>query len=216
MNRLLASAMVLFVCGCAEDSHRAEHRPNFPPDTLPGVYAGTFPCTNCDGIATRLWLLPEHAFFLRQRYLDETEGDFVAHSLGRWHWDEVERTLVLVAPGPTRALSRPDQNRLKLVTRGEAPHELARETDAAGFTDTVRIQGLLDVSGGRASFTECLSMVRAEVEALAAHAKLMRQSRRIGTPARVEIDGRFNWHGDDVAPTLIVEEVVAYQPHRSC
>lgn len=216
MTRLLAGTLVLFLCGCSEDSHRAEHRPDIPPDTLPGVYAGTFPCANCDGIATTLWLRPDHAFFLRQRYLDESEGDFTVHSLGRWRWDEVEHTLRLAAPGPARVLSRPDHHRLRLVTRSEILHTLTREPDAAEFTDRIRIQGQLEVSDDRISFTECLSGVTAEVEEQQAHRKLVRQSRRFGTPGRVELDARFNWHEGELAPTLIADEVIAYQPYQPC
>jgi len=217
ISRFLAGALVLLCGGCSEDLHQAEHRPNLPPASLPGVYSGIFPCTNCEGIATMLWLRPDHAFFMRSSYLDENQNPSLeVHGLGRWHWDTEQHALVLVAPGPERLFARPDPDRLRLVTRSEMEHTLLRDPAAPDFVDEIRIQGQLAIDGRTIRLTECLTAVTAEIEHEQAYSRLVRQARRFGTPAMLELEGRFNWDGDESPPSLVVTGVMSYKPGEHC
>src|SRR3954468_10196847 len=107
---ILVSAVLL---GC----HRGG--PNGPPavtpvpDDLAGVYAASFPCSNCKEIAATLWLRPDQLFFLRQSYVGDASGaDDASYAFGHWTWDEHTAEIVLQGRAPDRRLKHVDSDRL--------------------------------------------------------------------------------------------------------
>ena len=72
-----ATAMLLLLAalqgGCGRDSGEKTEPRTPMPSGLAGVYAGELPCSNCAKIEATLWLRPDGRFFLRQRFVDDTD-----------------------------------------------------------------------------------------------------------------------------------------------
>jgi hypothetical protein len=60
----------LAAAGCSRDDGDEVPASTPMPGSLPGVYVGEFPCSNCAAIAATLWLRPDNGFFLRQEFVD--------------------------------------------------------------------------------------------------------------------------------------------------
>jgi hypothetical protein len=160
---LVAAALV---AGCGAGGGDTRVQLTQMPEGLAGVYAGEFPCLNCEAIAATLWLRTDERFFLKQTYRGGAPGasgdaveisDTSAYAMGRWLWDEQAALIVLDSPGPQRRLSRLDEQRLQLQPSSKVEHLLTRDPAAPPFTDRVRIDGESAIVDGNGVFKECLS-----------------------------------------------------------
>lgn len=195
------------------------------PPTLPGVYAGRLPCSNCAAIEAVLWLRPDGGFVLRQQFVDDAAApnakDAPTYGLGRWYWDEQAADVVLDGRGPDRRLTTLDADRLRLLVATPGEHVLARDPFATPFTDRVMLEGESTVSDKGALFRECLTGIEWPIADAGAYRELRRQHRRLnprGHVALTSIDAHLAQTGDAAAPTeaLVVDRVVALKPGTGC
>ena len=217
MKRLLILAAVLHIGGCSSDSVSPADSHD---SSLPAVYSGTFPCSNCSGIQTTLWLRPDKRFFFRQRYLDDRdrEGE-ISYNLGRWSWDARGNVLELRGAGPTRSFTHPDRGTLIMRTASDLEHRLSREQTTLNFTPTIRMSGMMKMSGDGATFTECLTGFVAPVSKGGDFARFRHQYRSAvgrSEPTYVELEGRFSWSGDGTLKSLTIERFVTVKDNGAC
>jgi copper homeostasis protein (lipoprotein) len=217
MKRLLILAVVFLVGACSSDSMSPadSHDPS-----LPAVYSGTFPCINCAGIQTTLWLRPDMRFFFRQQYLDDSgrKGE-ASYNLGRWSWDARGNVLELKGAGPARRLTHPDRGILIMRTESDLEHRLSRKQATLDFTPTIRVSGMMKVTGDSATFTECLTGFVAPVRKGGEFARFRHQYRSAvggSEPAYVELEGSFSWSGDGSLKSLTIERFVTVKDNRAC
>ena len=216
-SRLLILSVTLLVGACGDDR-------TVPADqsesTLPGVYAGTFPCQNCPGIRATLWLRPDGRYFLRQRYLEDAESDaMTSYSLGRWRWIPDDTVLELQGAGPGRTFTYPDRDTLLMRTGSDLEHRLSRQSAAPDFTSTIAMTGMMKTTGGGASFTECRTGLTAPVEGNRELTRFRQQYRRAearGRPAYVELEGRFAWSPDGSLQSFVIERFITVKEGQSC
>lgn len=217
--RLLPLVACSMIAGCGGASDR-EPPAGTPISSLPGVYAGTFPCVNCPGIFTTLWLRPDGRYFIRQRYLaDENDEEMIAYGLGRWSWVDSDRRAVLRGDGPRRVFTRPDRDTLVMQTDSDLEHRLVRDPEMPDFTSSIRMTGTMRLSGEGAMFTECLTGLEAPVEKGADYRRFLHQYRSVvarGESAFVELEGRFSWSSDDAPASLTIDRFVTVKERRSC
>ena len=103
----LILAATILIGGCSSDG---ESPADSRDASLPGVYSGTFPCANCPGIHTTLWLRADGRFFIRQNYLEATDSESITtYNLGRWTPIARGRIVELRGAGPKRSYTRPDR-----------------------------------------------------------------------------------------------------------
>jgi copper homeostasis protein (lipoprotein) len=215
---LVISALLLSACG--ENDAGSGNAPPFDPTTLPGIYAGTFPCGNCPGIDVRLWLRNDGVFFMRQDYraTDEDPVERV-HALGHWAWDSAAPALVLRGQGPERRFSY-EEPLLKMHTLGEQP-VLERDDGAGPFSDRLPLQGeYVSAGDGVGTFSECVTGLRLRVNDDARGRDLRRRHRAVSPadrPALVSIDAHLAESASTPADeVLIVDRFVALQPGSDC
>jgi hypothetical protein len=199
------------------------------PATLAGVYSGQFPCSNCAAIEATVWLRPDGAFFLRQRFEDDTadstanapQGPATTFSFGRWSWDEVSAEAVLRGPGPERRLTVRDDDRLQLRVASPTEHVLVRNAAAPHFSDRVQLDGESAVSEKGATFKECLTGLTFAVVDAGAYRELRRQHRRMnprGKVAITTIEGHFavTQHEAATSERLVVDRFITMKPGKGC
>jgi len=221
MTRCLHNAAALLVassimsCGGSRDA--VESSTPQPPD-LPGVYAGSFPCGNCDSIAASLWLRADGRFVLRQEYVGgEPAADGKSYALGRWHWDEHDAAIVLAGAGPERRLVPDGDRRLRLQTASPIPHTLTLDASAPAFADRVRIDGDSVIVEHAAAFTECLTGLRFDVAETKGYKELRRQHRLLnsrGAPALTTVEAHLAVVGE--REWLVVDKVIGLKPGAHC
>ena len=218
-RRNLILAATFLIGGCSNGGDDMSSGDSYDP-SLPGVYSGTFPCRNCPGIETTLWLRPDKRFFIRQRIPGDADSEAVTtYNLGRWNLIADGRVLDLRGAGPVRSFMR--SNRDTLVMRGDAEieHRLARERVTRGFTSTIAISGVMSVAENKVTFRECLTGLSAAVEKGGDFARFQRQYRNAkahGEPAFVEFEGRFIWSGNDALKSFAIERFVSIKENQSC
>lgn len=205
--------------GCG-DSSESETPAGTPISSLPGVYAGQFPCVNCPGISAALWLRPDGRYFIRQRYLaDENDEETIAYGLGRWTWVEADRTVVLAGEGPPRVFKWPARDTLIMQTESDLEHRLARDPAEPDFTSSIRMTGTMRRSGESMVFTECLTGLETPVKKGGDYPRLLHQYR--SAPARgggafVELEGRFAWSEDGAPVSLTIDRFVTVRTSAAC
>lgn len=217
-SRAVVALLTLWCSGCG-DSFRAEApASDLAMSSLPGVYGGTFPCTNCAGIATTLWLRPDGRFFFRQRYPAEDPGGVsAAYNIGRWHWDGTDGVLVLAGAGPPRKFLWPHKDRLEMLVPSELDHRLSRSSASPAFTDRVRMEGIAVVHDGKASFTECLTGLVAEVKRERDYPRFLRQYRKLAQRAVfAELEGHFAWGRGGSPASLVIDRFLTVKPGQTC
>ena len=217
--RLLVLAVYILVCGCGEDPDSTPV-PEFSIVSLPGVFAGEFPCDGCPGIPTTLWLRADGRFFLQQGYPGGDSQDVVdTYSLGRWELVGDDRAIVLTGEGPERTFVRVDRDVLVMRTDSELEHRVSRDPGSPEFSAVVRMAGIMRLRGDSALFTECLTGYEARVSKGGDYARFRRQFRSVvarGKPAYVELEGRFAWADDDTLTALILVQFLTVKPDEAC
>jgi hypothetical protein len=228
MNRLapLALAWLATVAGCSRDVGDETPATTPMPASVPGVYAGEFPCSNCAAIAATLWLRPDGGFFLRQRFVEaadadaQTAGPSATFGLGRWSWDERAAQLVLRGAGPERRLVVHTDERLQLLVASPIEHALTRDPASPAFVDRLSLDGESVVTENGATFTECLTGLHFAVADAGAYRELRRQHRRLnprGKVALTTVEARLVAGTDDAAAErLVIERFVTMKPGTAC
>jgi hypothetical protein len=230
MTRALAvflSFGVGLLGGCAQDSRDAAEARIPMPASLPGVYAGELPCSNCAAIEATLWLRPDGAFVLRQRLLDDAStpsgaapsGPSTTYGLGRWSWDEVSAEVVLRGRGPERRFVVRDEGKLQL--RSASAPVLARDAMAPRFVDRLLLDGESAVSEAGATFKECSTGLTFSVVDAGAYRELRRQHRRMnprGKVALTTVEGHLvaAGSGSTTSERLVVDQFIAIKPGTGC
>lgn len=195
------------------------------PPTLPGVYAGRFPCSNCSAIEATLWLRSDGRFVLRQQLVDETAADPKAdpptYGLGHWRWDAVAAETVLEGRGPARRLTVLGADRLRLIAASPVEHVLDRDTAAPAFADRLVLDGESAVTDKGATFRECLTGLEWPVTDAGAYRELRRQHRWLNPRGKVTlttVEAHLELGGDAAAPSerLVVDRVIKLKPGSGC
>jgi uncharacterized lipoprotein NlpE involved in copper resistance len=81
----------------ATDQHNASNSLDWA-----GVYLGTLPCADCEGIESELTLNQDNTYLLKTRYLGKSEQSF--EEKGTFIWNEAGNTITL-----SEAKNRPTQ-----------------------------------------------------------------------------------------------------------
>ena len=217
-SRLRLLLVFAMVAGCSDGGDG--DAPELPEASLPGVYAGVFPCEGCPGIASTLWLRPDYSYFFRQQYAaDDALEATEAYSLGRWSLVTGARAIELSGAGPRRVFAVRGDDELLMRTDSDLEHRLTRDPTAAAFAAPIRLTGLMRVRGNSVSFTECLTGLAAPVSKNGEFARFQHQYRSVGRssePTFVEFEGRFSW-ADDGAPKLItIERFITVKENGTC
>jgi hypothetical protein len=217
---LLGPPLALLI-GCGGDSGDDTARIAPMPDSLPGVYAGEFPCSNCAAIEATLWLRPDGRFFLRQSYVGEGGVVDSSYALGKWSWDEHAAEAVLRGVGPERRVAPLDADRLEQRTASPLQHVLTRDHAAPPFTDRLRLDGETVIVDGAAVFAECLTGLRFDVAQESAFNELRRQHRVLsgrGGSALTSVEARIRGvgAGETMREVLVVDRVVGMKPGETC
>jgi hypothetical protein len=227
MTRRLTVILVLaaaVLAGCSRDSSDVrEHRTPMPA-TLAGVYAGTFPCSNCAAIEATLWLRADGGFFLRQRLVDDaaapsgaSQGSSTTYGLGRWSWDEVAAEAVLRGAGPERRLATRGDQQLQLRVASPIEHVLVRDATAPPFRDRLLLEGESAVTEQGARFMECLTGLTWAVADAGAYSELRRRHRRMNARGKVALTTvEAHLVGDATNERLVVDRFVAIKPGQGC
>ncbi|HEY8520036.1 MAG TPA: copper resistance protein NlpE N-terminal domain-containing protein [Gammaproteobacteria bacterium] len=215
----IGAGSVLAGCGAHDPADAERH---LPRGELAGVYAGRFPCSNCEAIEATLWLRSDGAFFLRQRYVvEDGSQEPPAYARGRWRWDERAGQVVLEAPGPGRRLVQLDADRLRLETASPVAHVVARDPDAPPFGDRLRLEGETVVIDGGIAFRDCLTGLAYTAASGAGYDDLLRQHRRLNranAPSLAELDGHAEVASapDGAHEVLVVDRFVTLKPRTPC
>jgi hypothetical protein len=216
------TALVLLgtaIAGCGS-GHRSDESATTPaPATLPGAYAGQFPCSNCSTIGATLWLRGDQRFFFRQTFNggDAAAGTEVTYALGRWTWDEHTAEIVLRGAGPERRLTVLDADRLQLRVASPVEHVLARDVTDPAFKDRLRLDGESTATKDGVIFTECLTGLPLRVAEAGAFKELRRQQRLMnprGKVALTTVDAHFAHVSS--GEVLVVDRFVTIKPGKPC
>ncbi len=211
-------ATLLGACGESPDD-ASPHA--LPPATLPGVWTGVFPCDNCPGIDTSLWLRADGRFFIEQHYLatDEEGVPTIAHGLGRWLWYAEEQFVVLDGKGPDRIFEQPDVDTLIMRTASSLEHRLQRNTASPPFVATVRLVGTARRQGDVYLLEECLTGFELPLETTGDFSRFRHQYRSVtprGEAAPVEFEGRFTWAADGTPQSVRIVRFITIRNEGSC
>jgi hypothetical protein len=223
MNRLSFTALVLLgvtVAGCGRDQGDDAAATTPAPASLPGVYAGQFPCSNCTGVGATLWLRHDQRFFFRQSFTggEGAVGTEMTYALGHWAWDEHAAEIVLQGPGPERRLALLDADRLRMRVASPIEHVLARDATNPAFKDRIRLDGESTATkDGAVTFTECLTGLALRVAEAGAFKELRRQQRLMnprGKVALTTVDAHFAHVSS--GEVLVVDRFVTIKPGKAC
>ena len=210
-------ACLLAACG-GERGDDPQARPSGA--TLPGVYAGTFPCGNCPGIDTTLWLRRDGRFFISQQYLQEDGSHaMTAHGLGRWQWEPDAGELVLDGKGPLRRYVRAGDDALQMVVDSALEHRLARDAAAPRTPAAMPLAGTIRLAEGGATFTECLTGYAVPVARTGEYSRFAHRYRGAGLrgrPAFVEFEGRFAWQDDGPPVGVVIDQFITVKGQGGC
>jgi NlpE N-terminal domain len=209
------------LAGCSHDRTGDAPTATPMPPTVPGVYAGKFPCSNCAAIAATLWLRPDNRFFLRQTFTDDAKsplghGD-ATYALGQWSWNERNAEIVLRGAGPERRLTVLDDDRLTLLASSPVEHVLLRDPAIPAFGDQLRLDGESVVEKTGATFTECLTGLPLRIAEVGAFKELRRQQRIMNPRGKVALT-TVDAHLAHVASgeVIVVDRFVTIKPGSAC
>ncbi|HEY7673035.1 MAG TPA: copper resistance protein NlpE N-terminal domain-containing protein [Gammaproteobacteria bacterium] len=212
---LVSVVAALALAACRGHDSDSEPAPAVDIGALVGVYAGVFPCENCPGIDTRLWLRPDGAFFMRQdRRAAEGADVERTNALGRWAWDGGAGELVLRGHGPERRFHYVD-GALQMAVAG-LPHVLQRDSAEPPFTDRVRLEGQYESSVGVGTLRECATGLALTVRDDNGGRNLRRRHRAVSPANRtawVAIEAHLGYERGEV---VAVDRLLAIRPGQSC
>lgn len=115
----LAAALVLALSACNNKSHEnktteepvtTEAQQEVTTNNWSGVYKGTLPCADCEGIETTLTLNNDNTFTLQSVYLGKEGNPFVDN--GKYDWDEANSTITLNIEGESPVKYKFENNTL--------------------------------------------------------------------------------------------------------
>ena len=217
-SRIGTVLVAVLLGGCGDDDGA---RPALVPDvSLPGVFSGVFPCDGCPGIRTTLWLRPDGRCFLQQHYPADNDREAMdAYSLGRWRRTGDDGTVELGGAGPRRSFTPEDMDALLMQTESPLEHRLIRDPATPPFTASIRMAGMMRLSGGTASFTECWTGFVAPIGKSREYTRLLHQFRSTaarGQPAYVELEGRFSWSDTGAPKAIIIDRFVTVRSGETC
>ncbi len=219
LKRLVLMPLIVIVGACSDDGD-GRSGSDLPPSSVPGVYSGVFPCADCPGIATTLWLRPDGRFFYRQHYpeVDDREA-MTAYSLGRWTQGDGDSSIRLAGAGPARTFSRGEEHTLLMQTDSHLEHRLSRDPAAPDFLEAIRMTGMMHMQGNGASFTECLAGFVVPVASGREFSRFRHQYRSTAEQGRavyVELQGRFDWAANGELQSLTIERFITVKDGGSC
>ncbi len=90
------------------DLNSSESRQSLQP--WYGEYLGVLPCDDCEGVETRLKLMPEGNYELRLNYLGKSRTEL--NELGSFLWDNHSQTVILGSDPSTGARFKPELGKL--------------------------------------------------------------------------------------------------------
>lgn len=213
----LTFMLITLVAACSDAGRNDPPGLTPPMGPTPDVYTGMFPCDNCPGIESTLWLRSDETFFWQQRYLDTSgEPATTAHNFGRWEIVP-EGVLVLRGAGPDRRFKPAEPDALLMVTPSASEHRLSSASHSP-FADRVRIEGIATVEDGTAVISECRTGLRAPARG-ADMRRFLRQYRSLGyrgEPVLVELEARFDWSDEGAIRSFAVERFVRMKANGVC
>jgi hypothetical protein len=221
----LAALAAALLGGCSRDAGSQTEQRTPMPAWLPGVYSGTFPCSNCAAIEATLWLRSDGAFVFRQHLVDDEPQPDAAgaptttYGLGRWSWDEVAARAVLRGRGPERRLAVRDDGLLELEAASPVEHLLARDAASPPFADRIVLDGESAVSEHGGTFRECVTGLEFTLSEAGAYRELRRQHRRInprGKVALTTVEAHLVVADDGATERLVVDRFVSMKPGTAC
>jgi len=225
MRRYLLCAALLCaaLAGCGRNGSSAGPTPTPLPPNLPGVYAGSVACSNCNAIAATLWLRADKRFFLRQRYLgNDGAARDASYGFGRWSWDERAAELVLRSRGPERRFKRLDGERLEQLATSAAVKSLfTRDPRAPAFTDRVRFEGEAELTERGATFKQCDTGLELPIVTGGGLTELRRMSRALSASQAAPlaaVDGHIvlGSLGGAKREQLVIDKVITIKPGSGC
>ena len=219
LNHPLILLVIVLVGGCSDDGD-SDSPEELPKASLPGVYAGVFPCEGCSGITSTLWLRSDGRFFFRQQYpADDAREALDAYSLGRWSSIVDESAIELRGGGPIQTFVQMDRDTLVMRTHSVLEHRLTRDSTTTDLSATIRMEGTMRTLGDNVSFTECLTGFVAPVSKGGDFARFRHQYRSAGRrsePTYVELEGRFSWLDDGSLKSLTIERFITVKANGAC
>jgi hypothetical protein len=212
---ILVSAVLL---GCHRGGSNGPPAVTPLPGDLPGVYAASFPCSNCKEIAATLWLRADELFFLRQSYVgDSGTADDASYAFGHWSWDEHTAEIVLKGHGPDRRLKHLDSDRLEWLGNAAAKTTLHRDASAPAFADRVVIDGESAVTDRGATFKQCVTGLALPIADEGALKELRRQHKFLNPAHKVALT-TVDAHivESDSGEQLVIDKVIKLKPGAGC
>lgn len=200
-----------------------------PLGELPANFAGTLPCADCPGIETRLDLLSDSVFLLRENYLDRDGGPF--YDIGRYRIASGHEQLVLYGgrEAPMRfAISGPDS--LRLLDRdgghieSELDYSLSRQPGLPLLEPRLLLRGEYRYMADAGRFRECLTGLDMPVAAVddnrALEEAYIAAREEPGQTLMVSLEGRIAqrppMEGPHSVPTLVPERFIGIWPDLGC
>ena len=96
------------------DSHTSEMSLDWA-----GVYEGTLPCADCEGIETTIELKDDHTYVANYNYIGKSDGDNKFTNEGTFTWDILGRTITLQSDTQTTQYQVGENQLIMLNADGE-------------------------------------------------------------------------------------------------
>jgi hypothetical protein len=217
-RRIVTIFVAALLFGCHRGGSNGGPAATPMPADLAGVYAASFPCSNCKEIAATLWLRADERFFLRQSYVgDEGAANDASYAFGLWSWDEHAAEIVLRGHGPDRRVKRLDSDRLAWLGKAAAKTTFQRDPSAPAFADTVVLDGESEVSDKGATFTQCITGLELPIADAGALKELRRQQRVLNPAHKIAftiVDAHIVDSGS--GEQLVIDKVIKLKPGAGC
>lgn len=201
-----------------------------PLGTLPASFTGDLPCASCEAIRTRLDLLDDGTFVLREEYVGEGD-DATVDDIGRFTLSSDEQVLVLhggrEAPGLWRIVGTDELRKLNLggeTVDSELDYSLRRTGALDPIEPVLTMRGMYRYMADAALFEECRTgrrmPVAMEADNVALERAYLEARGEAGEPMLVSLEGRIverpPMEGDGTVPTLIPERFIEVRPGETC